>query len=149
MFAPQINERVKASASLALTVSLLTCAAVAYSANGSGPRSTSAIEISTLVTGQQQKEVDKPSITLTKRARENGYNEVKAGKGQLRFTAYNVIDPLTRKKLEGEHEVEIKCDARIFKETLLFTRGTTSPPLNITCSSFVERAIVLGTRFQQ
>lgn len=65
----------------------------------------------------------------------------------MRFTAYNVIDPVGGGKLEGKHEVKITCDTGPIFKTLLFTRGTTSPPFKIRCT-IIDRPVVNNVRFQ-
>lgn len=76
---------------------------------------------------------NKNKIKLTKDARKNGY-EISKKRGKIYVQAKNVVDPITKKLLEGLHELEFICknqDEIQKLKNIIFKNGSTKPLLVI------------------
>jgi hypothetical protein len=63
----------------------------------------------TVIAALQKSSKEQHAVNLSQGAKVNGYRVVDEGDGSFRFEGENVIDPVTGKKLEGEHRLEWKC----------------------------------------
>lgn len=74
-------------------------------------------------------------IELIKNAEKNGY-EISEKRGKLFVKVYNVFDPISKKRLEGLQELELRCreqdPLQIIKD-IVFKKGSTPEPLPIIC----------------
>lgn len=72
-------------------------------------------------------------INLTQNARQNGY-KVSNKRGKIYVQAINVLDPITKRLLEGEHEFRLRCkkeDPLKRIADIMFRNGSTKPLLTI------------------
>lgn len=69
-------------------------------------------------------------VSLTKGAKKNGYVVTQQGRNEFFLQINNAEDPLTKKRLEGEKEVEFKCKEPLLSNVpyihrFLFSNGNT------------------------
>jgi hypothetical protein len=82
-------------------------------------------------------------IELTKDARKNGY-KISEKQGKTYVQTNNVIDPISKKRLEGLHELEFRCreqDSLQRLSDVLFKNGAISKPLLIVCEDVDGEAL--------
>lgn len=82
-------------------------------------------------------------VALTKGAKKNGYTVIQHGRDEYFLQVNGAEDPLTKKKLEGEKEVEFRCGANvpIFKK-LLFRNGL-SRSEKVECLILISPRIII------
>jgi hypothetical protein len=85
-------------------------------------------------------------VSLTKGAKKNGYTVTQHG-GEYFLQIFGAEDPLTKKRVEGEKEVEFRCKEPSLSKIpyihrLFFTNGNTQPK-KIECLLLVSPRIII------
>lgn len=86
----------------------------------------------------------KGKISLQKDARKNGYKSWEKG-GKFYFQANNVVDPISKKLLEGLHELTYRCGSESsLRRKKIELSGGMSRRLVIACALVNEPQIILA-----
>jgi hypothetical protein len=86
-------------------------------------------------------------VSLTKGAKKNGYTVTQHGRNEYFLQIFGAEDPLTKKRVEGEKEVEFKCKEPSLSKVpyihrLFFSNGNTQPK-KIECLLLVSPRIII------
>jgi len=86
-------------------------------------------------------------VALNKGAKKNGYTVTQQGRKEYYFQINSAEDPLTKKRLEGEKEVEFKCKEPVLSDLpiihkLLFNNGNTDRR-KIECLNLITPQIII------
>ena len=82
-------------------------------------------------------------IPLTRYGKINTYSVRETGSKTFEFTAINVEDPVKKKPITGEVELQYKC-GRIPYINRLFLRSGSSQPLKVECLVLVTPRIIIS-----
>ncbi|HWR34160.1 MAG TPA: hypothetical protein VN451_11565 [Chitinophagaceae bacterium] len=87
-------------------------------------------------------------VTLKKNARTNGF-KITQRSGKIYFAAVKVTDPNTKKLVEGETQLEYRCEGGLITVVKVFLSNGNSASIQVSCMDLISPQIIIMEEEEQ